>query len=197
MSSCEIVGGRLARGPKSTLAGRRSHVATTIVVLAALVLVPATQAGTKFVSKRYGYTLVLPGGSGRWLSSFATEDWSSGEIEHGSPEFDTFNDLQTGRIYFLAARPSGSSLRQWTASAVSGRPGICGPVRSLPQSMLGGAQARLLTWPCSDGYRVFAITAIHAHRGYIMLVASLMTLSPASDLHALSAARRSFRFSHT
>lgn len=174
---------------------RRLPVAASLFIVAGLVLAPSTLAGgTTFVSKRYGYSLRLPGGSSRWLSSLATENWSSGGIEHGSPGFDTFTDLRKGRIYFLAARAGRSSLGRWTAFVVSARPAVCGAPRSLPRSTLAGEQARVLMWSCSDGYRVIVTTALHAHRGYVMLVASQTTLSRASDLRAARAARRSFRF---
>jgi hypothetical protein len=150
---------------------------------------------TRFLSKLYAYSIVLPGGSGRWSSSFATVKWSSAAIEHGSPEFDTYIDAQGGRIYFLAARPTRSSLERWTAFVISARPSPpCGSPRSLSSSTLGGSRARVLTWSCTDGYRVFVVTALHSHRGYVMLVASPTNLSRASDLRDFDAARRSFRF---
>jgi hypothetical protein len=131
-------------------------------------------------------------------STFATLNWPSTEIEHSSPEFDSFTDLRDGRIYFLAARPSRSSLEQWTRFVISARPAPpCGAPQSLPNSMLAGSQAHVLTWSCTDGYRVFVITALHARHGYVMLVASPAKLSRASDVRAFDAARRSFRFLST
>ena len=182
--------------------GRRSRSLVRVLVVlicttaSSFVLVQAAAArpAAAFVSKLYGYSIALPGSSSAWLTSFATVKWSGDPIEHGSPEFDTFTDLRDGRIYFLAARPGVSSLTKRTAFVVSARPDVCGTPRSLPGSKLAGAHARVLTWSCSDGYRVIVTAALHAHRGYVMLVASLMTLSHASDLRAAAATRRSFRF---
>jgi hypothetical protein len=64
----------------------------------------------------------------------------------------------------------------------------------MSNTSLAGASTRIVTWLCSDGYRVLALTALHARRGYVMLMASPTALSRASDLHAFDAARRSFRF---
>jgi hypothetical protein len=199
-SGCSLrgVGGRRSPHRRPVRAWRSAAVSCAIASALLLVSVAAATPQTRFVSKRYRYSIVLPGGSNRWLSSLATVNWTSGSIEHGSPEFDTFTDLQTGRFYFLADRPSGSSLQQWTAFVISARPSpVCGAPRSLPNSTLGGSRARVLTWSCADGYRVFVITALHAHRGYVMLVASLTTLSRGSDLRAFDAAQRSFRYLST
>jgi hypothetical protein len=176
------------------------------VVLTALTLAAASPAAgaalatTKFVSKRYGYSIVFPGGSDRWYASFASVNWSSRSLAgRGSPDLDTIYDLRTGRVYLLAARPSGSSLQQWTEFVISARPPDCGaPPQWLPNARLAGARARVLTWSCTGGSteEVFAITALHAHRGYFMFLASPATLSRTSDLHAFDAARRSFRFLH-
>jgi hypothetical protein len=175
----------------------RGLVALTALTLATpLPAAGTTLATTKFVSKRYGYSIVVPGGSGPWEANFASVNWSSRSIgKRFSPDLDTIYDLRTGRVYLLAARPSGFSLQQWTEFVISARPSECGaPPQSLPNSTLDGARARVLTWSC--GEKVFAITALHAHRGYFMFLASPATLSRSSDLHAFDAARRSFRFLH-
>jgi hypothetical protein len=159
--------------------------------------VAASQPVTKFVSKRYGYSIVLPGKSSRWHSSFATLGWTSTSIGGiGSPEIDTFTDLKTNRSYLLAARPS-KSLGRWTAFVVSAHPRpTCGKARFLPNSILGGSRARVHTVSCTDGYTVFVITALRGDRGYMLLVASPTSLSRSSDLRAFNSARRSFRFLH-
>jgi hypothetical protein len=165
-------------------------------VVLALVIVQAASArpAATFVSKQYGYTIVFPGNSGRWDTRFAITGWSTDAFEHDSLAFDLFTDRQSGRFYFLAARPSKSSLARWTAFVVSARPPICGAPRPLPNSTLGGEPARVVTWRCSDGYNVFAITALHAGRGYVLLGASPTTAARASDLRAFDAVRGSFRF---
>lgn len=168
-----------------------------LAVASALLLVPVAVAAshTTFVSKRYGYSIVLPGSSTRWSARFATVNWTSDSIGGlGSPEMDAFTDSRTGRTYLLAARPS-RSLKQWTAFVVSAHPSPpCGRAHFLPDTTLAGLRARVHTVSCSDGYTVFVATALHARSGYMLLVASPTALSRAADFHAFEAARRSFRF---
>jgi len=172
----------------------RSIALFCVIALASSLAQAAAQPERTFVSKQYGYSIALPGDSGCWDARLATTTWSTDAFEHDSPAFDLFTDHEAGRFYFLAARPYGASIGQWTTFVASARPSICGAPRSLSNTTLAGTSAHLLTWLCSDGYRVLAITALHARRGYVMLMASSMALSRASDLRAFDAARRSFRF---
>lgn len=188
-------GGERAPEPAES---RRARKTILLLTLASAVLIAGAAAATpdtKFVSKRYGYSIVLPGSSSRWSASFASSDWTSDSIGGlASSEMDAFTDARTGRTYLLAARPS-RSLERWTAFVVSAHPSpLCGAARFLPDSTLAGSRARVHTVSCSDGYRVFVATALHGRRGYMLLVASPTALSRAADLHAFDAARRSFRF---
>lgn len=180
---------------------RRSALSAALTAIAvALPLVPAAAAAkapptTRFVSKRYGYSILLPGSSSRWSPSLALRNSTSGTIGGiDSPEFDNFTDLYSSRHYLVAAVPGSWSLSRWTAFAMRARSEVCGAPQSLPSSTLGGAQARVFTWVCSDGYRIVGATAVHAHRGYFMLVISSIGQSRVSDLAAFQVARRSFRF---
>jgi hypothetical protein len=168
------------------------------MIVAALVLVPAAASApnTKFVSKQYGYSIVLPGNSSRWSSTFALVGWSTGMISPDAPAFDTFTDLRTGRLYIIGARrlPAGSTLEKWTATFLRNRGPNCTTRSSLSSSNLSGAPARLLTWSRTDGYKAIGITTLRARLGYFMIVASRSTSSPASDRTAFSGARASFRF---
>jgi hypothetical protein len=171
--------------------------AALCVVAVALVLVPAAASApnTKFVSKKYGYSIVLPGSSKYWSSSFAIVKWSVGSPQPGSPAFDTFTDLRVNRLYFVAARrpPTGSTLAKWTTFAMT--PGAlgCAARPSLSNSTLSGAAARVFTYTCSDVYGI-GITALHDHLGYLMLVSSRPGTPRASERLAFNAARASFRF---
>ena len=178
---------------------QRAAVCITVSALLFLLVSAANAVPAKtFVSKRYAYSLVLPGNSSRWASHLAIANWSSDSIGGiGAPAIDTFSDLLTGRSYLLGARPTGSSLDQWTKFVVSARSSVCGAPKSVEKSSLGGAAARVVTWSCTDGYRVMTIAALHAKRGYFMLVASPTVLSRTSNLHAFDAARRSFHFLKT
>ena len=179
-------------------AGAGRWLATLCVIVSALVLVPAAAPApnTKFVSKQYSYSIVLPGNSSRWFSSFARVTWSTGTISPDTPAFDTFTDLRTNRLYIIGARrlPAGTTLEKWTATFLRNRGPNCTTQPSLSNSKLSGPPARLLTWSCTDGYNAIGITALHAHLGYFMIVASPTTSSRASNRTAFSGAQASFRF---
>ena len=78
-------------------------VAALGAIVSVLLLVPAAASApnTKFVSKQYDYSIVLPGNSSRWLSTFARVTWSTGTISPDAPAFDTITDLRTGRLYII------------------------------------------------------------------------------------------------
>ena len=179
-------------------AGAARWVAALCVIVSALVLVPAAASApnTKFVSKQYGYSIVLPGNSSRWFSSFARVAWSTGTISPDTPAFDTFTDLRTNRLYIIGARrlPAGSNLEKWTATFLRNRGPNCTTHPSRSSSKLSGTPARLLTWRCTDGYNAIGITALHGPLGYFMIVASPTTNSPASNRTAFNGAQASFRF---
>jgi hypothetical protein len=163
----------------------------------AALLVPLANArpAAKFTSKVYGYSITLPGQSSRWNAHPAIVAWTGTSIGGiGSPSIDTFSDQSTGRSYLLAARRTSSTLGEWTQFVTRARANVCQKPRPVGSSNLGGAAARVVTWSCSDGYRVYVIAALHAKRGYFMLVASPTALSRASDLRALAEARKGFRF---
>jgi hypothetical protein len=185
------------RPASSYRAGAERWAAALCVIALALVLVPtATSApNTKFVSKQYGYSIVLPGSTKYWRSSFAIITWSAGSPQPGSPAFDTYTDLRVNRLYLIAARrlPTGSTLAKWTTFAKT--PGAlgCKAQSSLPNSTLAGAPARVFTYTCSDVYGI-GITALHNHLGYLMLVSSRPGTPRASERSAFNTAQASFRF---
>jgi hypothetical protein len=185
-------------GVSAYRAGTGRWVAALCVIVSALVLVPAAAAApnTKFVSKQYGYSIVLPGDSSRWTSSFARVTWSTGTISADGNAFDSFTDLRSHRMYIIGARRlrAGTTLETWTALFLRNRGPSCTTRPSFSNSKLSGTPARLLTWSCTDGYSAIGITALHAHLGYFMIVASRTTGSRASDRTAFSGARASFRF---
>jgi hypothetical protein len=201
-----VIGSR--RGNSNEVASERSRerrstsfvcgCAAFCVAAAALVAVPSAAArpAATFVSKLYRYTIVLPGPTGRWSPTFATQRWLGDSIPGiGDPQLDTFTDGKTGRTYLLAARPTESSLKKWTKFVITARPPICRKPTSPTTATLAAEPAEVVTWSCADGYRVIVITALHAARGYFMLLASPTTLPRSSDRRAFSAARQSFRFS--
>jgi hypothetical protein len=171
------------------------------VLVAALVVVPVggARSTATFVSHRYKYSVVLPGASNRWSAEFATFNLSGSATEGAihSPLTDVFTELATERLYILASRPNQPNLQKWAQFVISIRPEPeCGPPHSLPHTTLAGAPALAFSWSCGApaGREGFMVAALHAGRGYFMLVSSLATSSRASEVRAFDAARRSFRF---
>ena len=187
---------RAARGAYLAVVG------TVAMALASSLLLVGPAAGaaptTKFVSKQYHYSIVLPGGAGDWTSSYALVSWSVGDVSPGSGGFDTFTNLGNRRLYIVAARrpPTGSTLAKWTAFFLSHRSPVCLPKLSESGSTLDRVAARALSYSCSDGYFAYAVTALHGGLGYFMIVATPRSVSHASDYAAFEAARHSFRFSN-
>lgn len=197
-SSSDEVASERGRWRRSTSFVR--CLAVFCLIAAALVAIPpaAARPTATFVSKLYRYSIVLPGATSRWSTSFATQRWLDASIPGiGDPQLDTFTELKTGRTYLLAARPTRSSLEKWTKFVIAARPPVCVEPTSPKRATLAGEPAEVVTWSCTDGYRVIVITALHAGRGYFMLQASQTTgsTSPTSDLPAFNAVRQSFRFS--
>jgi hypothetical protein len=58
----------------------------------------------------------------------------------------------------------------------------------------GGEPALVWTAACSDGYHVTKLAALHATRGYIILLASPAANHSAKDRHTFESIRQSFRF---
>lgn len=171
--------------------------AVTLLAIAAFTApesTPARPTATVF-SRLYGYSIVLPGATGRWSTRFATQRWFEGWIPGiGDPQLDTFIEPKTGRTLLLAARPTGSSLEKWARFVIAARPAVCVKPTAPKSATLAGGPAEMITWSCTDGYRVIVVTALHAGRGYFMLLASPTSLARSSDLPTFTATRRSFRF---
>jgi hypothetical protein len=173
------------------------------VVIAALVVVPvgSAQSAATFVSHRYKYSVVLPGASNRWSAEFASSNLSGSATEGAihSPLTDVFTELATERLYIVASRPNQPDIQTWAQFVISIRPKPeCGPPHSLPHTTLAGVPALAFSWSCGapTGREGIMVAALHAGRGYFMLVSSLTTSSHASEVRAFDAARRSFRFLH-
>src|SRR4051794_30949036 len=115
-------------------------VGAVVAITGALLSSPiaAGSSGTLFVSKRNGYSIVLPGSPGRWTAEYAVNNWTDTTIPGtGDPQLDTFHDNQTYRVYLLATRPA-TSLQVWTKFVASAHPGVCSAARTLPASTVAG-----------------------------------------------------------
>jgi hypothetical protein len=75
---------------------------------------PSAEA-TKFVSKRYGYSVVL---AGQWKAKYARTGWWGNFPLMDSGEVDVFTDSTGERFFIVAATrvPAGTTLRQWERS---------------------------------------------------------------------------------
>lgn len=169
----------------------KGHLFAVAPVAVALVLTATAEgATTNFVSKRYGYSLALTGGSARYILTPASTNWSGSGPSPSDPAFDQIDDLQTHSSYMVASKPipPGWTLRKWMSSTRSITVPPCTYKRTLAKSNVDGAPALAYELKCAEGV-VFQLAAIHAQRGYLIIVAA-----DASVQRAFNAARRSFRF---
>jgi hypothetical protein len=182
-------------------ARRRVAVTSALAPLAALLLVALAAAAptTKFVSKHYGYSIVLPGSSSDWSPHFASHTWSGDVIpEQTDWSLDNFTGLRPGEGVFLIAAqrpPAGTTLEKWTDFVISARQPGCEAPHSTPvTSTLDGTPALVTAWLCPGESWVIVISALHAGRGYFMLLFTQTNVSHASDQRLFDAGRDSFRF---
>lgn len=187
-------GGSGSSGPGS---GSTAHHVTTASGTAAASAGTTAGRTTTFTSKRFGYSVVVPGGSARWLAVRASEDWSGQVTSPNSPSIDTFTDEQSGRLYLIASlpQPAGTTLDEFVREVLRARPGSCHTKTSFSDSTLAGVSARVARFSCTDGYAVTQLAALHGGRGYFLIVASQTTGPRAEHRSAFEAVRRSFRYS--
>lgn len=179
--------------------GTRGRSTAFIAVAAALVLgvgaASAAPTKTAFVSKRYGYRLVLPGGADRWSTNRAFVNWTGSVPDLTTPAFDHLNDLQTGRSYLIASKrvAKGMTLAKWTAFLISITNPGCSLLPGRHSVKLGPVRARRYDVRCSEGVAI-DVGAIHAHRGYFFVCLSKTMRLQAADLRACNATQHSLRF---
>jgi hypothetical protein len=167
--------------------------APVLAAVVALMLAPVAEGTptTNFVSKRYGYSMVLAGGSARYFLTPATTNWSGGQPFPSDPAFDQINDLKTHGLYTVAAKriPTGWTLRKWTSFTISITVPPCHQKQqTLTKSNLGGAPALVYELKCAEGL-VLQLAAIHAHRGYLVVYTA-----DTVDRRVFNAGLRSFHF---
>lgn len=178
--------------------GKRAitQLAIAVASVALVSSVDAAPKKTRFVSKRYGYSLVLPGSADRWLTVHAVVNWAGDTPSLSNPGFDRLTDMQTGRIFLIAARPVAkkTTVRKWTSFLIGvTNPGCTYAPQKLARSKLGGASARAYNLSCSEGVAV-DVGVVHAHRGYFFICLSRTPKLRAADRRACGAVSRSFRF---
>jgi hypothetical protein len=156
--------------------------------------------GKKFVSKRYGYEIVLP--AGRYSATYAPKAWNGKDFPFGdSGEVDVVADESDRKFIAAATRLStGTTLRKWEASFIAVMQSFCKKARALRNTTLGGVPAREFTIVCpgfapsAPGYDVIAVVALHRGLGYFFQFVSPSANTAASDRRIFDAGRRTFRF---
>lgn len=177
----------------------RRLAAAFLVAVAALALVASADAKpkkTKFVSKRYHYSLLLPGGSGNWLNAHATVNWSGSSTNPiSNPAFDHLTDMRTGGgVWLITAKrvPKGTTLKKWTAYTIANLSAKCTLLPWRSNAKLGGAPAHRYDATCEESRWIF-LAALHAHRGYFYGCTAGTTKRLATQ-RVCSAVQRSFHY---
>jgi hypothetical protein len=154
----------------------------------------AAAAPQTFMSRRYHFRVTL---ARDWSEQDARVAWSGKKLEGiGSSSFANFTDPATGRTLVAASAPveKGTRLAQWRAAMVRAAPAVCSESSSVRRTKLGGEPALAWTAACSDGYNVNKVAALHARRGYMILLPSPTTTAGDQDRRVFESIRRSFRF---
>jgi hypothetical protein len=147
----------------------------------------------KFVSKRYGYLIIL---GGQWKPRYARYGWSGGFPLVDGGEVDAFME-SPDRFFLVAATspPAGTTLREWEkshAEVMSGFP-LCQKARAFRKTKLGGVPAREFLTRCIT-HDAIVVAAVHRGRAYTFQFVSLKENSATSDRRVFEPGRRSFRF---
>jgi hypothetical protein len=119
-----------------------------LVALAATLAAAADASPSKkFVSKRYGCSIVLPAAS---TSSPASRPWNGGPPFMDLSGVDSY-EVADGRTFAVAARalPRTTTLQKWASLYVgTAVPGFCTKSRGYRATTLGGARALAFTGHC-------------------------------------------------
>lgn len=147
--------------------------------------------GTKYISKRYHYEIVL---EGRYTMTPAYGQWD-GDFPFGSSgKVDLIVDGRDRKFIVAAKRVSpGMSLSRWAAFIAGVKRESCTGLRRFRNSSLGGERAREFVNSC-PGYDVITLAALHNGRGYIFEYLSPSGFSAAASRRTYEAGRRAFAF---
>jgi hypothetical protein len=152
----------------------------------------ALSESTKYISKRYGYEIVL---RGRYYIVPAQRQWDGSFPFGASGQVDLIGDYTLDRKFIVAAKPvpSGMSLSRWEAFVVRLQRSFCHGLRNFRASSLGGEPARefVNSCPASPEYKVITLAALHKGRGYLL---NYVSVPKYSDRRMYEAGRRAFRF---
>ena len=163
-----------------------------VAVAATLATAAGATSSTRFVSKRYGYSIVLPG---NWTSYPASVPWRGGPPFQNQREVDSY-PATDGRTLAIAARslPRTSTLRKWASLYVgTALPNFCTKSRGYRATTLGGVPALAFTGVC-EVHDINVALTVRRGRGYVFVLGSPRAFSAAADGRVFESARRSFRF---
>ena len=163
-----------------------------IAVAATLATAADATSTTRFVSKRYGYSMVLPGD---WTSRPASMPWRGGPPFQNQRQVD-FYPAADGRALAVAALslPRTSTLRKWASLYVdTALPSFCTKSRGYRATTLGSAPALAFTGVC-EVHDINVALTVRRGRGYVLVLGSPRSFSAAADGRVFESARRSFRF---
>lgn len=151
----------------------------------------ARPAGTKYISKRYGYEIVL---RGKYAMIPAQLPWDGSFPFGSSGKVDIIIDPHD-RKFIVAAKPvsPGLSLSRWETFVVGLKRQSCHGLRNFRASSLGGEPAREFVNSC-PGYEVITLAALHKRRGYLVEYLSPPIYSASSDRRTYETGRRAFAF---
>jgi hypothetical protein len=179
--------------PAAEYAPRVRKILVLVALLTAALAADANAtSSTRFVSKRYSYSIVLPAG---WTSTPASIKWKGGPPFQDPQEVDLFEGAG-GRSMVVAARsvPPTTTLRQWATMYVGvAVPSFCKRSPGYRATALGGLPALTFTGPC-EIHDITVELAVRRGRGYAFALASPQANSAAADRAIFEAARTSFRF---
>jgi hypothetical protein len=160
----------------------------------AVTTTPPAASSHQFTSQRYGLRLTL---GKHWSERDARIAWDGKKLQGlDSAAFANFDDRATGRTLVAGAArvAKGTGLAQWRTAMVRAAPPMCTESSSVKHTTFGGEPAVVWRATCSDGYHVTKLAAVHAARGYIILLASPTANDNAKQQRSFESIRRSFRF---
>jgi len=153
---------------------------------------PTPHTGTKYISKRYGYSIVL---KGKYLWFPAKKQWD-GRFPFGDTgQVDEMAGYYIDHKFIVAAKPvpAGMTLSEWETFVEGVQKQICHGLRHFRATSLGGEPAREFVNSCPQ-YEVITLAALHNGRGYLLNYLSEPTSNAAAERRNYEAGRRSFRF---
>ena len=184
------------------LIARGRTTASLLVLLAAATVAGAARSepsnarqalvtSTTYISKRYGYEIVL---TGNYTKIPALLQWDGSFPFGASGMVDIVIDSHD-RKFIVAAKPVSAALTlaRWQAFVVGLKRQNCTHLRSFRSTTLGGIPAREFLNDCPE-YNVITLAALHKGRGYLLEYLAPTHFSAVSSRRTYDAGRRSFRF---